>query len=253
MTSPTPLPRNSGCLRSKALLAVLVMALPGGAPAGQPTAGTVVLIHGLGRTNRSMWALEREAKRRGYAAINWRYASTQGTVAEHAASLHRELSTRLQHSPGPVHFVTHSLGGIVLRAYLGRHTLSNIGRVVMLAPPNQGSEVADQLADWWGFQWLLGPAGQELRTDSARGPIRYAPVAAEVGIIAGSRSTNPVFSRWIGGPNDGKVAVARARLDGMRDFLVVPYPHALLAWQREVLQQTFAFLVDGAFTRKGQP
>ena len=111
------------------------------------------------------------------------------------------------------------------------------------------SEVADQLADWWGFEWLLGPAGQELGTDRWRGPMRYPPVAAEVAIIAGSRSANPVFSRWIGGPNDGKVGVARAQLDGMRDFLVVPYPHALLAWRREVLQQTFAFLAAGAFTR----
>ena len=88
-----------------------------------------------------------------------------------------------------------------------------------------------------------------MRTDEARGPMRYPPVEAEVGIIAGSRAANPVFSRWIPGPNDGKVAVARAQIDGMRDFLVVPYPHVLMAWHREVHRQTFAFLEAGAFLR----
>src|SRR6185295_16595733 len=103
-----------------------------------------------------------------------------------------------------IHFVTHSLGGIVLRQYMLTHPVKNLGRVVMLAPPNQGSELADRFQHNFLYKFFTGPAGQELGTDPVSVPNRLGPAAFEVGIIAGDSSLNPVLSAWIPGPDDGK-------------------------------------------------
>lgn len=211
------------------------------------TRDTLVLVHGLGRTPRSLWLLARVARRRGYHVIAWRYPSRRGTVAEHAAALDRELTATLRSVPGRAHFVTHSLGGLLIRAYLGAVSLPTLGRVVMLAPPNQGSEVADRLRGWWAFRLVTGPAGQELGTGADGAAARLPTPDAEVGIIAGDRCVNPLFGRWIGGPSDGKVAVRRTLLRGMRDHLVVRSGHTLLPWRRSVIRQVFAFLETGRF------
>lgn len=208
---------------------------------------TVVLVHGLGRTPRSLWLLDVFARQRGYDVIAWGYPSRRGTIAVHAAALDRELSATLRAVPGRVHFVTHSLGGLLLRAYLGAVMLPTLGRVVMLAPPNQGSEVADRLLRSRAFQWFTGPAGQELGTGADGTAARLPMIDAEVGIIAGDRCVNPVFGRWIGEPNDGKVAVSSTRLPGMRDHLIVRSGHTLMPWRSLVIQQVFAFLETGRF------
>jgi pimeloyl-ACP methyl ester carboxylesterase len=206
---------------------------------------TVVLIHGLGRTSRSMWALEMAARKRGYDVINWGYRSTRDSVAAHVHVMQRDLAPRLADA-GTVHFVTHSMGGILLRRYLAGAPVSRLGRVVMLAPPNQGSEVADRLRDWWLYRAATGPAGAELTTDE-RGPAALPGIPGELGVIAGARSGNPLLSRFIGAPNDGKVAVDRTRLPGMTGFLVVPHGHTFIGWQPGVIRQVFRFLETGAF------
>jgi pimeloyl-ACP methyl ester carboxylesterase len=218
------------------------------APAA-PARDTLVLLHGLGRTPRSLWRIAHAARRRGYRVIAWGYPSRRGTIAEHAAALDRALTPALRVRAGRIHFVTHSLGGLVLRAYLGTTALPTLGRVVMLAPPNQGSEVADRLRAWWGFRRALGPAGQELGTGDDGAAARLPAIDGEVGIVAGDRCVNPLFGRWIGAANDGKVAVARTRLTGMRDHLVVRAGHTLLPWRRTVVGQVFAFLETGRFVR----
>lgn len=205
-----------------------------------------MLVHGLGRTHRSMWAMAWALGRSGYQVINWRYPSTQAPIAELSGRLDRELTARLHAVDGPVHFVTHSMGGIVLRRYLADVALANVGRVVMLAPPNQGSEVVDRLRDWWLFRRATGPAGTELGT-GAGGPAELPGIPVELGIIAGRRPANPIFSRWIEGENDGKVGVARTALAGMSDFLVVDRGHTWLAWQPVVIRQVQAFLAEGRF------
>ena len=209
-----------------------------------------MLVHGLGRTHRSMWAVEGSLRLAGYRVINWRYPSTRAPITELALTLDRELTTRLRALDTPIHFVSHSMGGIVLRRYLADVSLPNLGRVVMLAPPNQGSEVVDRLRGWWIFRRATGPAGEELRT-GAGGPEELPGIPAELGIIAGRRPANPLFSRWIEGENDGKVGVARAALPGMSDFLVVDYGHTWLAWQPAVIAQVKAFLAEGKFRAGG--
>src|SRR5690606_25556517 len=99
-----------------------------------------------------------------------------------------------------IHVVTHSLGGILVRRYLHDHGVpASLGRVVMLAPPNGGSEIVDTLAGWRPYRWINGPAGLELGTGPeamavALGP---APDGVEIGVTAGNRSWNPLFSALI--------------------------------------------------------
>jgi len=205
----------------------------------------VVLLHGLGRTPLSMLALSLGARRRGYRVINLHYRSTRSTIEEHADHLARTLAPRLTHAPR-VHFVTHSLGGIIVRQFLAMHALPNLGRVVMLAPPNGGSEVADVLQRSRMASCAVTPL-RELGTHDLAAML--PPATFSLGVIAGSRSHIPLFSRWMRGvPNDGVVAVDRTRLAGMRDFVVLHRTHTMLPWSPDAIGETFRFLEEGRFS-----
>lgn len=219
------------------------------APPGLSTAGDyVILLHGLRRGAISMKRVEWSLRREGYRVINVSYPSTRQNIETSAAvSLAAVLKTQILDPNARVHFVTHSLGGIVLREYLANHHLANLGRAVMLGPPNQGSELAQLLKRNRLFRFCTGPAGQQLGTDATSRPRQLGPARFELGIIAGSRSLNPLLSAAIPGPDDGKVAVARTRLEGANDFLVVPYSHTWLAWRGVVLTAVERYLRTGAF------
>ena len=148
-----------------------------------------------------------------------------------------------------IDFVTHSLGGILVRSYLARHTIPNLGRVVMLAPPNQGSEIVDQLGWLFLFKWLNGPAGNELGTDKNSTPNNLGPANFSVGVIAGDRSINWINSFLIPGRDDGKVSVERTELAGMTGHLVIHATHPFIMKNREVIRQTIQFLRAGNFDR----
>lgn len=191
-----------------------------------------------------MLALSLVARRRGYRVINWHYRSAFGTIAEHAEAFAREVAPRIENAPN-VHFVTHSLGGIIVRQFLATHTLPNLGRVVMLAPPNGGSEVADVLQATFLARCVV-PL-RELGTEAMS--VLPAPTYP-VGVIAGSRSHIPLFSRWMNhAPNDGVVAVERTKLAGMTDFIVLRRTHTMLPWSRDTFAQVFGFLENGRFTQ----
>lgn len=215
----------------------------------QPQAGDyVVLLHGLGRTPRSMkrleWALERE----NYRVINPAYPSTRLSIQDAANRwLAGVLRERITDPTVKIHFVTHSLGGIVLRQYLSGHQIENLGRVVMLAPPNQGSELAEHLKGNCFYRFFTGPGGQQLGTGAGSLPKQLGPADFELGVIAGDRSWNPLFSAWIPGPDDGKVSVRGTQAEGMRDFLVVHHSHTWMAWSKEVTAAVVRFLKAGQF------
>jgi triacylglycerol lipase len=211
------------------------------------TRETIVLVHGLGRTRLSLNWLSRQFEKAGYTVINIGYPSTRMSIAESARHVRGQLTTAFNSTEGRLHFVTHSLGGIIVRQLLRDHRPVNLGRVVMLAPPNQGSEVTDRLAKLRAYRWATGPAGQELGTDPSSTPNLLGPVDYEVGIIAGRASLNPVFSAWIQGPNDGKVSVARATVAGLRDLFVVRRSHTFLMLSREVAAQSLHFIARGQF------
>jgi pimeloyl-ACP methyl ester carboxylesterase len=216
------------------------------APAAQ--ADCVILIHGLGRTPLSMMWLEWTLERAGYQVVNFGYPSRRFNV-EQLVEEYLDKAVATQRKAGRIHFVTHSLGGIVLRDYLAGHTMTNLGRVVMLAPPNHGSELADRLKQSALGRWILGPAGCEVGTGASALPERLGPAHFQPGVIA---ADGPVH-RWLfhvfSGPNDGKVSVESAKLEGMADFLVVPGSHTWIMWRADTARQVLAFLQRGHFAR----
>ena len=231
-------------MRSVLLISLLLVSA---VHARAESAETVILIHGLGRTRWSLYRIECALRRAGYNVVNLTYPSRTHSVEEIAANYLGPLITA-QTSARQLHFVTHSMGGIVLRCYLRDHSIPNPGRVVMLAPPNAGSELADRLKPTWLYRTVNGPAGQQLGTTGLPTLLGPWPAGAgELGIIAGDVSLNPLFSAAFTGPNDGKVAVASARLSGMQDFLVVRFSHTWLPWRAPVIAQIKNFLRTGYF------
>jgi hypothetical protein len=139
------------------------------------------------------------------------------------------------------------MGGILIRQFLQTNTIERLGRVVMLGPPNRGSEVVDSLGDYQLFASINGPAGKQLGTDSNSVPNRLGPVTFELGVIAGDRSINLINSSMIDGPDDGKVSVANTKVDGMKQHLVLHVTHPYLMKNERVIRETICFLRTGSF------
>lgn len=209
---------------------------------------TVVLLHGLCRTDRSMRKMEAALKADGYSVINVNYPSRSATVEELTAEVFQGLEKKVPRS-GKIHFVTHSMGGILLKNYLQDHKIPNLGKTVMLAPPTRGSEVPDKLGRLKLYQWINGPAGNQLGTGTDSLPLRLKEPEIELGVIAGDRSINPILSWLIPGPDDGKVSLARVRPEGAADFIRLHVTHACTMRNRQVIEQTKAFLKTGAFEK----
>lgn len=146
-----------------------------------------------------------------------------------------------------LHFVTHSLGGILVRYYLTHNEVSRLGRVVMLAPPNQGSEVVDKLRDKPGYAIINGPAGAQLGTDKDSIPLKLGAANFELGVIAGTSSVNPILSLYLPNPDDGKVSVERTKVAGMKDFITVRHSHPFIMRSSEVIEQAISFIQTGSF------
>lgn len=217
-------------------------------PADESVPEDVVLLHGLGRSARVMRPLERVLARSGYRVHNLDYPSTSASPDELVEHLHRAVSGCCAWS-GRVHFVTHSLGGVLVRAYLEAHPMPQLGRVVMLAPPNHGSEYVDIAGDWRLFRVVLGPTAAQLGTSATSLPNRLPHAEFEVGVIAGTGSINPLGGALIAGENDGTVSLVSTRLAGMRDFIALPVSHTFIMRNAEATRQTLEFLRAGRFAR----
>lgn len=208
----------------------------------------VILLHGLIRTSDSMADLEYALSDAGYHVSNIDYPSRDKRVQALAEeAIPKGLEQCREAGASPVNFVTHSLGGILVRQYYSQHIPENVDRVVMLGPPNQGSEVVDNLKDMPGFDLLNGPAGRQLGTDDNSIPDDLGPVNFETGIIAGTESINLILSTFLEEPNDGKVSVENTKVEGMCAFVTLPAMHPFMMQNENVIQEVRNFLKTGSF------
>jgi triacylglycerol lipase len=216
--------------------------------ASPATAECVVLLHGLWRVSNSMGELEKKLAYTGYSVANISYPSRRYGVKLLAEDA---VNRGLNHCRGQqsqiIHFVTHSLGGILVREFLQDQKIEELGRVVMLGPPNQGSVLVDELLPIPGFAALWGPTGRNLGTAVEGIIAQLGPVDFELGIIAGTTNVNPLSVLVSMGPNDSVVSVNSTKVKGMTEHRVLPVTHTFMMRNNEVIDNAIHFLKTGMF------
>jgi pimeloyl-ACP methyl ester carboxylesterase len=215
-------------------------------------ASCVILLHGLARTSDSMDVLEKALLKEGFSTVNDGYPSREHPV-ELLADLAIKSAIEKCPTAADVNFVTHSLGGILVRQYLSQHKVANLSRVVMLGPPNKGSEVVDKLRLVPGFHFINGDAGLQLGTGALSVPKALGAADFDVGIVAGTKSINWILSALIPGVDDGKVSIESTKLVGMGDHIEMPVTHPFMMKNEKVITQVVNYLRSGNFEHKDNP
>ena len=213
----------------------------------------VILLHGLGRTSHSMSSIARALRQDSYVVVNHSYPSRQKSIEVLAEDMvGKNIAECRALGATRIDFVTHSMGGILVRQYLQSHTVPELKRLVMLGPPNHGSEVSSLYKDKYWYRWFTGQAGQQLHAGADSLPNQLKPLSEiEIGVIAGTKSIDPWFSSQLPAPHDGKVSVASTKLVEMKDFIAVPYSHTFMMRSDVVIDQVKSFLKEGVFVQPG--
>ena len=208
----------------------------------------LIVLHGLARTKYSMSSIEDYFKAKNYSVFNKAYPSTKKKIEDLSSVVGEGISDCQGIGATEIYFVTHSMGGILVRHYFQNKTVDpKIKAVVMLAPPNHGSEIVDAFKNKAWFKWYNGPAGVQLGTDSESLPNTLKPIKIPVGIITGNVSSDPWFSYLFDGPNDGKVSVESAKLKEMKAMLIVPQGHTFIMNADRVHKDTQHFFETLSF------
>ncbi len=208
----------------------------------------VILLHGLAMSSLIMTPLALYLEEQGYIIHNINYPSTSKTIEGIASEYIRPVVESIRNkNEGDIHFVTHSMGGIVARYYLTMYPGSPITSMVMIAPPNRGSTMAEVLKKYKVARWFFGPSLIQLSTGSGSILHSLDPLKIPTGVIAGSASMNPVNSLILKGDDDGTVAVSHTPVKGMRDFVVLPRSHSGILFDKKVYELVMRFLRGGSF------
>jgi pimeloyl-ACP methyl ester carboxylesterase len=222
--------------------------------ADAPEPDCVVLLHGIGMQGYVMKRLESALTAQGYRVVNVSYPSREMPFEKLAGEyLPAQLAAHDVARAPRLKFVTHSLGSLIVRKFIHDARPANLGRVVMIGPPNHGSTAADEAKQSALLSKFLGENLARLGTGENSIARTLGPADFDVGIIAGEIALNPVFGDVLAGKNDGAVTVESAKLEGMHDFIVVPYSHTVMLWRDEVIAQALAFLREGKFKHPEQP
>ncbi len=209
----------------------------------------IVLLHGLGRTEKSFDKMENYLRKQGYCVLNIDYPSRAYDIQNLTEKfIKKEVEAFCTDKNKKINFVTHSLGGIIVRYYLKKYRMDNLGRVVMLSPPNQGSEIVDSLKDHRFIKEIFGPAFDQLSTKPSSFINALGAADFEFGVITGDKSINWINSWIIPGADDGKVSVERSKMKNMKDFLVVKQAHPFIMDADEVMTAVVNFLQTGRFS-----
>ena len=207
---------------------------------------TVFLLHGIARTKQSMKKLEKALLQEGYSVVNIDYPSRKHTIAEIADMVFKIVHNVSEKNKGKIHFVCYSMGCLVVRELLAKYDISQVENIVMLGPPNQGSEVADFLKDNFLYKSFYGPAGQELTTAAAsKNPSSLLQYS--IGIIAGNVCFDPICYFILPKGHDGKVTIESTKLEGMRDHIVLSCSHTFMITNKEAIAQVKYFLKHSRF------
>jgi pimeloyl-ACP methyl ester carboxylesterase len=246
-------------MKKKALLVVIAAGVLSGAwytgrvwpvfTTDNSGAEKVVLLHGLGRNEQAMWLLESTLLDAGYDVYNISYPSRHEPPDVLLDMVSADINGCCNGPEKAVHFVGHSLGGLLARDYLAHYSPENLGRVILIGTPNKGSELADVELDEEMREVLerwAGPSATALHTGPDGYPASLPPPDYPVGIIAGTNSTR-MSDRYLPVPNDGAVSVDSAKLDGMTDFIMLDVAHWDLRGDRKVAEQVVFFLENGRF------
>jgi len=208
----------------------------------------VIIIHGMGLYPFWMRRIERHLKKAGYHTHNIGYPSRKFPIPDLVENHIKPAIDAIPDDATALHFVTHSLGSILLRCYHEKYTIKKSGRTVMMGPPNQGSEVADALKNFKPYKWYFGAAGQALGTKETDIPPNLSAVKFELGIIAGRRHWMHLIAGMLAPrPNDGLVSVQSTKVKGMKDHIVLPIDHSMMTFYKPAIIHMLHFLKNGAF------
>lgn len=238
----------------KELLIILVVFLTSCVSANAPIPDSpavekevVYLLHGLGRSSFAMWVLASRLEDAGFLVNNIGYSSINETPEDILLDVSEQINSSLPEDNQAVHFVGHSLGGLIIRAYLEDTKVKNLGRVVLIGTPNKGTTLVDYYQDSWWLQ-MVGPTALALSTAEDSFPNSIADPYYPVGIIAGISEDNN-NEDILPGEDDGLVPLESTKVNGMTDIIIIESSHWMLRYDQDVASQTIAFLRHERFKK----